>query len=156
MEGESAKTSLNHLNLLSRKILSRKKVISLLNQEVNAIEKDILDIQGQLRSLQAELEEKKQGYAQSVRGLYKRRTSQDKLLFILSAESFAQSMRRMRYLREYADWQRRKADEIIQKREEIARKRAEMEKTRAEKRALLGTQREENKKLEGEEASRKA
>ena len=153
---QSAKTSLNHLNLLSRKILSRKKVISLLNQEVNAIEKDILDIQGQLRSLQAELEEKKQGYAQSVRGLYKRRTSQDKLLFILSAESFAQSMRRMRYLREYADWQRRKADEIIQKREEIARKRAEMEKTRAEKRALLGTQREENKKLEGEEASRKA
>ena len=36
---KSAKSSLNRLNLLSKQILSRKKVISLLNQELDEIEK---------------------------------------------------------------------------------------------------------------------
>ena len=76
-------------------------------------------------------------------------------MFILSAESFSQSMRRMRYLREYADWQKRQANDIVEKQAEISRKQAEMEKTRAEKRALLGTRQEESKKLESEEASQK-
>ena len=89
------------------------------------------------------------------RKISKRHSSQDKLLFILSAESFSQSMRRMRYLREYADWQKRQANDIVEKQAEISRKQAEMEKTRAEKRALLGTRQEESKKLESEEASQK-
>ena len=76
-------------------------------------------------------------------------------MFILSAESFSQSMRRMRYLREYADWQKRQANDIVEKQAEISRKQAEMEKTRAEKRTLLGTRQEESKKLESEEASQK-
>ena len=91
---QTAKTSLNRLNLLSKQILSRKKVISLLNQELDEIEKDILNIQGQLRTLKRELGDKQTNYGKSMRGLYKRHSSQDKLLFILSAESFSQSMRR--------------------------------------------------------------
>ena len=138
---QTAKTSLNRLNLLSKQILSRKKVISLLNQELDEIEKDILNIQGQLRTLKRELGDKQTNYGKS--------------LFILSAESFSQSMRRMRYLREYADWQKRQANDIVEKQAEISRKQAEMEKTRAEKRALLGTRQEESKKLESEEASQK-
>ena len=64
-------------------------------------------------------------------------------------------MRRMRYLREYADWQKRQANDIVEKQAEISRKQAEMEKTRAEKRTRLGTRQEESKKLESEEASQK-
>ncbi len=151
----SAKTSLNRLNLLSGQILSRKKVITLLNRELDEIEKEILRLQGQLDALKRELGDKRANYGKSVRGLYKRHSSQDKLLFILSAESFSQSMRRMRYLREYADWQKRQAAEIVEKQAEIGRKQAEMEKTRGEKRALLGTRQEESKKLESEEAAQK-
>ena len=126
-----------------------------MNQELDEIEKDILNIQGQLRTLKRELGDKQTNYGKSMRGLYKRHSSQDKLLFILSAESFSQSMRRMRYLREYADWQKRQANDIVEKQAEISRKQAEMEKTRAEKRTLLGTRQEESKKLESEEASQK-
>lgn len=152
---QTAKTSLSRLNLLSKQILSRKKVISLLNREIDEIEKDIMNIQGQLRTLQQELKQKQTNYGKSMKGLYKRHSSQDKFLFILSAESFSQSLRRMRYLREYADWQKRQAATIIAKQEEISKKRAEMEKTRAEKRALLGTRQLESKKLENEEVSQK-
>ena len=152
---QSAKSSLNRLNLISKQILSRKKVISLLNQELDEIEKELMDIQGEIRRLRSQLGEKQENYGKSIRGMYKRHTAQDKLLFVLSAESFGQSLRRIRYLREYADWQKRQAKAIVAKQEEIDLKRQEMEKTRAEKRALLGTRQEESQKLQREEAAQK-
>ena len=152
---QSAKSSLNRLNLISKQILSRKKVISLLNQELDEIEKELMDIQGEIRRLRSQLGEKQENYGKSIRGMYKRHTAQDKLLFVLSAESFGQSLRRIRYLREYAHWQKRQAKAIVAKQEEIDLKRQEMEKTRAEKRALLGTRQEESQKLQREEAAQK-
>ena len=152
---KSVKSSLNRLNLLSKQILSRKKVISLLNQELDEIEKELMTIQGEIRRLRGQLCEKQENYGKSMRGLYKRHSAQDKLLFVLSAETFSQSLRRIRYLQEYADWQKRQAKEIIAKQQEIDLKKQEMEKTRAEKRALLGTRQEESKKLQSEEAVQK-
>ena len=152
---KSVKSSLNRLNLLSKQILSRKKVISLLNQGLDEIEKELMTIQGEIRRLRGQLCEKQENYGKSMRGLYKRHSAQDKLLFVLSAETFSQSLRRIRYLQEYADWQKRQAKEIIAKQQEIDLKKQEMEKTRAEKRALLGTRQEESKKLQSEEAVQK-
>lgn len=152
---KSAKSSLNRLNLIAKQILSRKKVISLLNQELDEIEKELMAIQGEIRRLKSQLGEKQTNYGKSIRGLYKRHSAQDKLLFVLSAENFSQSLRRIRYLREYADWQKKQASEIVAKQKEIDLKRQEMEKTRADKRALLGTRQEESKKLQSEEAAQK-
>lgn len=153
---KSAKNSLNRLNLLSKQIQSRKQVIGLLNQELDAIEKDILGLQADIRLLKSQLGQKQANYGKSMRGMYKRRSAQDKLLFILSAENFGQSLRRMRYLREYAGWQKRQAEEIIAKQQEITAKQRAMEKTRAEKRALLDVRQTESKKLQTEEAAQQA
>lgn len=153
---KSAKNSLNRLNLLSKQIQSRKQVIGLLNQELDAIEKDILGLQADIRLLKSQLSQKQANYGKSMRGMYKRRSAQDKLLFILSAENFGQSLRRMRYLREYAGWQKRQAEEIIAKQQEIAAKQRAMEKTHTEKRALLDVRQTESKKLQTEEAAQQA
>lgn len=153
---KSAKNSLNRLNLLSKQIQSRKQVIGLLNQELDAIEKDILGLQADIRLLKSQLSQKQANYGKSMRGMYKRRSAQDKLLFILSAENFGQSLRRMRYLREYAGWQKRQAEEIIAKQQEITAKQRAMEKTRTEKRALLDVRQTESKKLQTEEAAQQA
>ena len=125
---QTARNSLNRLNLLSKQILSRKQVISLLNQEIGEIDKQIAASRRNISQLERELENKRQNYGKSVQSMYKRRSSQDKLLFILSADNFAQSFRRMRYLREYADWQKKQASEIIGKQKEIAGKQKELEK----------------------------
>ena len=151
----TARNSLNRLNLLSRQILSRKKVISLLGQEVSELDGQIAATRREIATLEKELGEKRNNYSKSVRGIHKRRSTQDKLLFILSAGDFAQSMRRLRYLREYADWQKRQAAEITDKQAEITLKQKELEKTRSEKNALLGVREEENKKLQAEEKGQK-
>ena len=124
---QTARNSLNRLNLLSKQILSRKQVISLLNQEIGEIDKQIASSRRNISQLEKELGNKRQNYGKSVQSMYKRRSSQDKLLFILSADNFAQSLRRMRYLREYADWQKKQASEIIDKQKEIADKQKELE-----------------------------
>lgn len=151
----TAQNSLNRLNLLSQQILSRKKVISLLNQEVDEIDNQIAASRREINKLEKELAEKRTNYGKSAQSLYKRRNSQDKLLFILSADNFAQSMRRMRYLREYSEWQKRQATDIIDKQTEINLKQQQLEKTRTEKNALLGTREEEAQKLQTEESSQK-
>ncbi|MCC8171111.1 MAG: peptidoglycan DD-metalloendopeptidase family protein [Parabacteroides sp.] len=151
----TTENSLNRLNLLSQQILSRRRVINLLNQEIGALNTQIRRQNQEIEKLGKELKEKQANYAKSARGLYKRRSSQDKLLFILSAESFSQAMRRMRYLREYADWQKRQAALITEQRKEITRKQEALRKTLGEKQALLATRETETEKLQTEEISRK-
>lgn len=152
---ETARNSLSRLNLLSQKILARKKVVSLLNQEVAEIDNRMAQMHRQIGKLEKELGGKRTNYSKSVQSMYKRHSSEDKLLFIFSAKSFTQSLRRIRYLREYADWQKREAAEIVAKQREIAAKQAELQKTKAEKQALLGSREEETKQLQSEESSQK-
>lgn len=149
----SARSSLNRLNLLSQQLMTRRKVLNLLNEEIGAIDNQMKQIDREIGRMQKELGVKQQNYSKSVRGMYKKRNTQDRLLFIFSAESFSQSLRRMRYLREYADWQKRQASEIIEKRNEIAQKRLSLEKTKKDKQALLGIRESEARKLQQEEAS---
>ena len=53
---KSAQNSLNRLNLLSKQILSRKQVISLLNQEIGEIDKQIVSSRRQISLLEKDLE----------------------------------------------------------------------------------------------------
>lgn len=152
----TARNSLNRLNLLSSQILSRKKVISLLNEEVSVIDNQIAGLQKEITTLEKELSNKQSNYGKSVQNMQKRYlNSQDKLLFILSAENFSQSVRRMRYLREYAAWQKKQAVEIVNKQNEVKAKQEELNRTREEKRSLLNEREDENKKLQTEESTQK-
>lgn len=152
---KTAKNSLNRLNLLSRQILSRRKVIEVMNQEISEIDKQVAVLRREITELEKELKTKQSNYGKSVQNLQRRQSSQDKLLFILSAENFTQSMRRMRYLREYAYWQKQQANDIVAKQNEITAKQRELENSREEKQTLLGTRQEESKKLVAEESSQK-
>ncbi|MDH6344278.1 septal ring factor EnvC (AmiA/AmiB activator) [Parabacteroides sp. PFB2-12] len=151
----TTKNYLNRLNLLGNQILQRKKVISLLVQETAAIDREIKSLSNEINLLEKELKQKQDNYKQSAQRLQRRANSQDKLLFVLSADNFSQSMRRMRYLREFAYWQKQQAQTIVAKQKEITAKQEELQKTRSEKQNLLNEREEENKKLVAEEAGQK-
>ncbi|MDR1356488.1 MAG: peptidoglycan DD-metalloendopeptidase family protein [Tannerellaceae bacterium] len=149
---ESAKNSLNRLNLLTQRIGQRKRVVYLLNQEIALIDREIISLRDEISFLEKELNAKRINYGASVKKLQNHYTTQDKLLFIFSANNFTQSFRRMRYLKEYADWQRRQADEISVRQKTVKAKWDELEKTRNEKQILLHSREEETKILQDEEA----
>ena len=152
----SASASLNRLNLLSAQVQSRKNMITLLNQEIAVFDKDIAAMNQELIELEKDLMNKRDKYATAVQSMYTRHTSQYKWLFVLSTNNFSQILNRMRYIREFAAWQKQQGTQILRKQEEINLKQLEIEQSRAEKVALLSVREEENKKLEKEEAAQRA
>ncbi|MDR2680341.1 MAG: hypothetical protein LBC47_05975, partial [Tannerella sp.] len=147
-----AKNSLNRLNLLSQQLLSRKRILAILSQEMAAIDTKIKTLTDEIDILDRNLSKTKANYAKSMTNQQQEhRTAQYKMLLILSAENLSQSYRRMRYLREYSDWQKKEAERIILKQNEITLRKAELEKTRGEKQELLAQREQENKTLEEEQ-----
>ena len=147
-----AKNSLNRLNLLAQQLLSRRKVIAILGQEINEIDRNIKKMTDDIEVLNKDLEKTKENYAKSMQNQQKEyRTAQYKLLLIMSAENLSQTYRRMRYLREYAVWQKEEAERIAGKQTELLHRKEELEKTRAEKQELLAQRESENRKLVDEE-----
>ena len=153
---KNAKSQLNRINLLIKQIENRNKIIAILNDEIVEINKNITSLTIEISQLQREYEDKKQQYAKAVQGMYNRRSSQDKLLFVLSAQSFSQSLRRLRYLKEYSNWQKLQAEEIKEKQRELEKRKDLLENTKKEKATLLSQRETESSNLKKEEQQKQA
>ena len=148
-------SQLNSLATLTSQIEERKKYIAAMNSDVNTIDREITSLQRQLNKLQADLKDKKQKYESSVQYMYKNRSIQEKLMFIFSAETLGQTYRRLRYVREYATYQRLQGEEILKKQEQIKKKQAELRQVKAAKEKLLKERESEKQKLERQEQEKK-
>ena len=148
---KDVKSQLDNLALINGQIEDRKKYIRIIERDVKSLNNDIATLQRQLKSLQRELKEKKDRYEASVQYMYRNKSIQEKLMFIFSAENLSQTYRRLRYVREYADFQRLQAVEIERKQKQVEAKKAELELTRAAKEKLLKESEDEKKKLEKQE-----
>ena len=148
--------ALNRLNLLVQQIISRKKIIQLLNQEIASIDEDINFKDIQIETLEKDLEAKKKTYAIAIRKMYSHKNNQDNLLFILSSKNFSQSYHRIMYLKAFSGWQKKQADEIVNNQNKINREKELLVANRNEKQDLLNSRQNEENQLNIEEANRKA
>ncbi|MCI6822710.1 MAG: peptidoglycan DD-metalloendopeptidase family protein, partial [Bacteroidales bacterium] len=121
---------------------------------VSALQGDITELQKQLTALEKDLADCKQKYRRAVTQLNRNRLGQSKWKFILSANSFRQMSRRMRYITEYSKYQRAQGDIIRQKEDTIKAKRAELLATKQEKDALLQEGKEQQARLEKQKQDR--
>lgn len=148
-------SQLNGLAALTGQIEERKRYIMSINNDMEAIERELTTLQRQLNTLQKDLKDKKKKYEASVQYLYKNKSIEEKLMFIFSAENLGQTYRRLRYVREYATYQRLQGEEILKKQEQIRKKKAEREQVRAAKENLLKEREGEKAKLEAQEKEKR-
>ncbi|ADV42485.1 murein hydrolase activator EnvC [Bacteroides helcogenes] len=148
-------SQLNGLAALTGQIEERKRYILTINNDVESIDRELVSVERQLTRLQKDLKEKKQKYESSVQYLYKNRSIEEKLMFIFSARSLAQTYRRLRYVREYATYQRLQGEEVLKKQEQVNRKKAELRQVKAAKEGLLKEREAEKAKLEAQEKEKK-
>lgn len=148
-------SQLNGLAALTGQIEERKRYILTINNDVESIGRELSSLERQLARLQRDLKDKKQKYESSVQYLYKNRSIEEKLMFIFSAKSLAQTYRRMRYVREYATYQRLQGEEVLKKQEQVNRKKTELQQVKAAKEGLLKEREEEKAKLEAQEKKQK-
>ncbi|AVM52763.1 septal ring factor EnvC (AmiA/AmiB activator) [Bacteroides zoogleoformans] len=148
-------SQLSGLAALTGQIEERKRYILAINNDVEAIERELGVLGRQLVRLQNDLKDKKQKYESSVQYLYKNRSIEEKLMFIFSAQTLAQTYRRMRYVREYATYQRLQGEEVLKKQEQVNRKQEELRQVKAAKEGLLKEREAEKARLEVQEKEKK-
>lgn len=148
-------SQLNGLAALTGQIEERKRYIMAINNDVEAIERELSSLNRQLNKLEKDLKDKKKKYEASVQYLYKNKSIEEKLMFIFSAKNLGETYRRMRYVREYATYQRLQGEEILKKQEQIRKKKAEREQVKAAKEGLLKEREGEKAKLEAQEKEKR-
>ena len=148
-------SQLNGLAALTGQIEERKRYILTINNDMETIDRELSKLERQLVRLENDLKDKKKKYEASVQYLYKNRSVQEKLLFILSAKTLSQTYRRMRYVREYADYQRLQGEEILKKQEQVNQKKTELQQVKKAKASLLKEREVEKEKLEAQEKEKK-
>lgn len=148
---KNTSTLLNRINLLSEQIRSRQQLISLLNQEVSSISDVQAATEKEIAILTANLKSQQQSYAKAVEGVVLRKRSGNKLLFVLSGNSLAESLRRVKYLKDYSEWRTNQIKEIREKQKLLEEKKATLAKSKSEKQALLGNREKEQNNLQKEE-----
>lgn len=149
------KQRLNTLITLNTQIDERQKNIDGIQKDINNINGNIDILNAQLKTLEQQLADRKEKYIQSMRYLAKHRNVQDKLLFIFSAESFTQMYRRLRFVREYADFQKAQGEMVMAKQAQVDGKQTQLKQVKGEKNNLLYKGKKEKEALEGQQEEQK-
>lgn len=153
---KDVRSQLNDLNVLTGQIEQRKKLIATIERDVKTLDGELSTLRVRLADLRKQLADRKDKYAASLRYSYRNRSVQDKLMFIFSADDLAQTYRRLRYVREYGDLQRRQAEDIVRRQKDIEAKQSELREVRIEQSGLLDLQTAEFSKLKAQEKSQQS
>lgn len=147
---------LSEVDDLTRKINTREKLIRVYNQEVNLITNEINTNTRKIDRLRDKLKKLKKEYAQMIRQSYKSNSSQNRIMFLLSSESFFQAYKRVQYLKQYANYRREQGKEIAKETQKLQKLNNELFDKREEKESLLTKNKAVKNQLEKDQASQKA
>ncbi|WP_326995165.1 peptidoglycan DD-metalloendopeptidase family protein [Chitinophaga sp. 212800010-3] len=145
---KSTRESLGQLRALRDKITLRTRLINNINEEINFINGDINTAARDVKTLQKDLDTLKAQYAQLVVYAYKNRSSYDMMNFIFSSQSFNDAVKRFQYLKQYREYRRRQADNIVSTQEQLNKKIQGLETQRTKRSDALKTEQDQRTILE--------
>ena len=152
---KDVKSQLADLALITGQIDERQKYLNTIESDVQTIQQEVGRLQTELSRLEKELADKKAKYERSVKYMYRNKSIQEKLMFIFSADNLTQMYRRMRYVREYADFQRLQGIQVQRKQQQVTAKQRTLVASRKAKEELLVQGEVEKQKLQEQEQQRK-
>ena len=146
---------LKNLMTINSEIDRHQKNIDGIENDITHIESNLDLLNAQLRTLEEQLAERKAKYVKSMRYLTRQHTFQDRLMFILSAKNFAQMFRRLRFVREYAAFQRAQGDAVRAKQNQVNDKHRQLQTVMGQKNVLLSRGQRERDALQGQQDEQK-
>ncbi len=112
---KESKTMVLLVETIDKKISSTQQLINITNKQANLITRSIKKNTDENAKLKKELKVQKEEYARMIVKAYKSKNEQSRLMFLLSSEDFLQAYKRVQYLKSYADYRKKQADEITGK-----------------------------------------
>lgn len=134
---KESRLSVAYLQNLNQKIGLREKLYTNTQKEKRFIEDDIYRRQLEVNKYNRELGVLRKNYADILVKAYKNKGVQNKVTFILSSKNLGEALRRIQYLKQYSDFQNKKAAEITDKTNQIKSTVALREKSKKEKEILM-------------------
>ena len=116
---KSETATVNKLNILSKDIRERRRLISTLNREISGLDDEMVVLSSRRDSLQVHLNKLQDDYATFVRESHYTRKQISPLLFIFSAKDFQQMLRRMRYIQDVQSYRKKQVERIRNTQQEI-------------------------------------
>ena len=98
---------------INYKIQRKQEVIKLTNRQINLLNIELEKNKNQQIELSKRLKEVKAAYKEMILRSYKSKSGKNKLMFVLSSESFFQAFKRTQYIKQYAAFRRNQANKIV-------------------------------------------
>lgn len=147
---------LDQMEALDKKISVRQQLIRVTNQQSNLLNRQINTNIRNIGKLRSELEEIKEEYATMIQKSYQNKSKQNRLMFLLSSESFFQAFKRLQYMKQYTDYRKEQGVQIIAKTDELSRLNSDLNEERKVKEVLLAQNKKAKDQLFAEIQTQKA
>ncbi|MDR2222809.1 MAG: peptidoglycan DD-metalloendopeptidase family protein [Flavobacteriaceae bacterium] len=154
-ERQKERNYMREIDEQNRKINLNQELLKNVQKQIINTNSNITRAQAEATALAAELEKLKQDYAATIVKTYKTRSSQSKMMFILSSDSFLQAYKRMQYLKQYADFRKMQSEEVKKKADELSESLKRLEVQKNTQRTLYNEQQENEKVLQKDLADQK-
>ncbi|MEO0506276.1 MAG: peptidoglycan DD-metalloendopeptidase family protein [Bacteroidota bacterium] len=128
---------LEQMEGLDKRINVRQELIRVTNQQSNLLNRQINVNIRSISKLREDLRLLKEEYAELVRRSYQNRTQNNRLMFLLSADNFYQAVKRLQYMKQYAQHRKNQGEAIETKTNELAELNKALVSQRKEKDVLL-------------------
>ena len=125
------------------KINKLSKTIADLDSRINVLETGIGENEKDLKMLRDE-------YLKAVKKMRVAKKNKSDLVFLFSSENFNQALRRMRYLKQFSEWQQRQSSAIEEKVEELKTQKGELAIAKEKQDDQLKAQRHTQSQLESQ------
>lgn len=135
------KTVLEQVESLDYRIRATENLIRVTNQQANLLTREINNNTQRIGDLRKELEELKEDYAELIKRSYKSKSEQNKLMFLLSSESFLQTYKRIQYMKQYANHRKKQGETIQEKAKELQELNTKLGEQKKEKDILIAENR---------------
>ena len=114
-----AKSQLSLIEDFNYKINVLSNLIKVTNQQANLLTREIYSNQNKITNLREELKELKEDYAAMIVKSYKSKNQQSRIMFLLSSNDFKQAYKRLLYIKQYSDHQKKQGEIIKTKTKEL-------------------------------------
>lgn len=145
---QKERSVLSQVEDLDQQIRSTENLIKVTNQQANLLNNQISANTGKISRLREELEQLKEDYARMIEKSYKSKSSQSRIMFLLSSENFLQAYKRLQYMKQYTNYRKQQGDEIKARTEELQELNADLADQKEAKDALIAENRQTRIQLE--------
>ncbi len=130
-------TILDQLEVLDQKINVRQQLIRVTNQQSNLLSRQINANIRNITKLREDLDILKTEYAGMIQKSYQNKSQQNRLMFLLSSETFFQAFKRLQYMKQYTQYRKQQGEEIVEKTGELTALNQDLTEQRRAKEILI-------------------